>query len=394
MKKILDFIIIFLLVFLIIQIIPEWEKKQVITNSISIIAEKSTYSIPGSVKLNLKNSTDKEIKFNTCKDIIVRSNLLWVIDFTKTDFCKDISLKSGETKLLDYSKYYKKFENAWEYRFDAKIEWKEPFSQIELENRGTISKIFIAFIYEPIINLFYWLIDLMNHSLGWWIILLTIIIKALLIIPQHKSMLSQKKLQAVQPKIKEVQEKYKGNQQKMWMELMALYKKEWVNPMWSCGFLLIQMPILFVLYNVILEIRDPSNAYYLYSFLENFDITKISSDFLWMELFKTGMELPFQWALLALSVWMFQYFQVKLSLADKLKETKKWAIIEKKKWSDAFSSMMPDPEMMNKFMLYWMPAMITVVTFTFFAGLGIYWWISTLFMIAQQLIVNKVIKKK
>ena len=164
--------------------------------------------------------------------------------------------------------------------------------------------------------------------------------------------------------------------------------------MWSCGFLLIQMPILFVLYRVILEIRDPSNAYYLYSFLENFDITKISSDFLWMELFKTGMDLPVQWVLLALFVWISQYFQIKLSLADKLKETKKGAIIEKKKWSDTFASMMPDPEMMNKFMLYWMPAMVTVFTFTFFAGLGIYWWISTLFMIVQQLVVNKVIKKK
>ncbi len=35
---------------------------------------------------------------------------------------------------------------------------------------------------------------------------------------------------------------------------MALYKEEKVNPMWSCGFMLIQMPILLVLYHVILEI--------------------------------------------------------------------------------------------------------------------------------------------
>jgi membrane protein insertase Oxa1/YidC/SpoIIIJ len=60
---------------------------------------------------------------------------------------------------------------------------------------------------------------------------------------------------------------------------MALYKEEKVNPMGSCGFLLIQMPILFVLYNVILEIRDPANAYYLYSFLEKFEINNIIHNF-------------------------------------------------------------------------------------------------------------------
>lgn len=372
--------------------IPNGKDKQVLTNTITLTTQSTSYSIPASIKLNLTNYTDKKINFNTCNNIKVKSNLAWVIDFSKTNFCEDVTLKSGETKILDYSKFYKKFETAWIYKFDANIDGKEPFAQIQTENRWMISKIFIAFVYEPIINLFYFLINLMNHSLGWWIILLTIIIKALLILPQHKSMLSQKKLQAVQPKIKEIQEKYKGNQQKLWMELMALYKKEWVNPMWSCGFLLIQMPILFVLYRVILEIRDPSNAYYLYSFLENFDITKISSNFFWIELFKTGIDLPVQWVILALLVWFSQYFQIKLSLADKLKETKKWAIIEKKKWANDFSSMMPDPEMMNKFMLYWMPAMVTVFTYTFFAGLGIYWLISTLFMIAQQLVVNKIIK--
>ena len=51
------------------------------------------------------------------------------------------------------------------------------------------------------------------------------------------------------------------------MKLMELYKKEKVNPMGSCGFLLIQMPILLVIYNIILSIKDPSNFFYTYSFL-------------------------------------------------------------------------------------------------------------------------------
>jgi membrane protein insertase Oxa1/YidC/SpoIIIJ len=58
--------------------------------------------------------------------------------------------------------------------------------------------------------------------------------------------------------------------------------------------MLIQMPILFVLYNVILEIQDPVNSYYLYSYLEKFEIHSISSNFYGLELFKTGMDLPVQ----------------------------------------------------------------------------------------------------
>ena len=68
-------------------------------------------------------------------------------------------------------------------------------------------------------------------------------------------------------------------------------------------------------------------------------------------------------------------------------------MLEKKKWEEWYSQFMPDPEVMNKFMQYWMPAMVWVFTFTLFAGVGLYWGISTTFMLLQQLIVNKILKK-
>jgi membrane protein insertase Oxa1/YidC/SpoIIIJ len=68
-------------------------------------------------------------------------------------------------------------------------------------------------------------------------------------------------------------------------------------------------------------------------------------------------------------------------------------VLEKKKWENAYSSMMPDPELMNKFMLYGMPIMVWIFTFSLAAGVGLYWGISTLFAILQQLFVNKIIKK-
>ena len=390
MKKIIDFIIIFLLVFLIVGMFNKKEQATITDWWIVLTTDKTSYSIPASIKLNIKNLTAKEVSFNTCKNIELKWNS-GKVSFSGSTICKDIKLASGKTEIINYASEYKKLETAGKYVFSANI-WNEPISSFELENRWTISKIFIAFVYEPILNLIDWLILITGYSLGWWIIIITIIIRIILLHPQHKMMISQKKLQAVQPKIKEIQEKYKGQQAVLGQKLMALYKEEKVNPMWSCGFMLIQMPILFVLYNVILEIRDPVNSYYLYSFLQNFEIDKINHIFFWIDLFKTGLDLPIQWVILSLIVAGLQFVQIKLSLADKAKQTKKGAIIEKKK--DWFAAMMPDADVMNKFMQYGMPLMVWVFTFTFFAGLGIYWGISTWFMIVQQIVVNKILKKK
>ena len=57
---------------------------------------------------------------------------------------------------------------------------------------------------------------------------------------------------------------------------MELYKKEKVNPMGSCGFLLIQMPILLVIYNIILWIQDPVHYYHVYSMLQSFQLSDIN----------------------------------------------------------------------------------------------------------------------
>ena len=199
-------------------------------------------------------------------------------------------------------------------------------------------------------------------------------------------MLSQKKLQAIQPKIKEIQQKYKWQQQVLGMKLMELYKAEKVNPMGSIGFLLIQMPILLVMYNIILHIKDPSNFYYLYEALSRFDLQTVSYNFF-------GLELLESWgvkgAILAISVWIVQFIQIKLSLANKKNDEKKGVVLEKKKGDAGYNQFMPDPNMMNKFMLYGMPAMVVVFTYHLFAWVGLYWGISTLIMLFQQLIVNK-----
>ena len=125
-------------------------------------------------------------------------------------------------------------------------------------------------------------------------------------------MVSQRKMQAIQPKIKEIQNKHKWNHQVLGKELMDLYKKEKVNPMWSCGLLLIQMPILIVIYHIIISIQDPVNTFYLYGFLSDYNLSNLLSNFYWLDL------LAVWWMaglILAVLVWVVQFIQVKLSLS-------------------------------------------------------------------------------
>lgn len=82
-------------------------------------------------------------------------------------------------------------------------------------------------VYNPIYNLFVALLTFLpGHSLGWAIVVITLIVRVILLVPQHHMLQSQKKLQVIQPKIKDLQAKYKDDQAKLGMEMLELYKKE------------------------------------------------------------------------------------------------------------------------------------------------------------------------
>ena len=97
MKKILDFILIFLILFFIINFFSSKDDENTVKEPISISTTSSSYSVPAWVKLNVKNNTNEEIKFNTCSNIILRDGSWNIISFD-TDFCKNIVLQTKETE--------------------------------------------------------------------------------------------------------------------------------------------------------------------------------------------------------------------------------------------------------------------------------------------------------
>ena len=104
---------------------------------------------------------------------------------------------------------------------------------------------------KPIFWLLRQLFDLVGNF-GVAIILLTLIIRLALFPIAQKQFASMAAMKAVQPKMKAIQERYKDDKQKQQQEIMKLYKEEKVNPLAGCLPLLLQIPIFFALYKVLI----------------------------------------------------------------------------------------------------------------------------------------------
>lgn len=99
-----------------------------------------------------------------------------------------------------------------------------------------------------------WLLRTLNGLVGNFgvaIILLTVIIRGVMFPIAQKQFASMAAMKAVQPKMKELQERFKDDKQRQQQEIMKLYKDEKVNPLAGCLPMLIQIPIFFALYKVL-----------------------------------------------------------------------------------------------------------------------------------------------
>ena len=185
-------------------------------------------------------------------------------------------------------------------------------------------------------------------SYGIAIILMTIIIKIALYPITKKQIESMKAMNKIQPKMKEIQAKYKDDKQRLNLELANLYKTEGVNPLSGCLPLLIQMPIMIGIFYGIRDFQyvGPSN-------------------FLWME----SISNPDPWYILPVLSALTTFIQSKQTMPE-------------------------GGGAQGKMMLYFMPLFIGYISFTFPAGLVIYWVVMNIMQIAQQAVMNKAAESK
>jgi len=116
----------------------------------------------------------------------------------------------------------------------------------------TVDYSVLTFIGKPI----YWLLNQIHNLFGNWgiaIIGVTLVIKALMFPLTQASFKSMAKMRKVQPRLKELQERFADDRPRFNQEMMALYKKEQVNPLGGCLPLLLQIPVFMCLYWVLGE---------------------------------------------------------------------------------------------------------------------------------------------
>jgi YidC/Oxa1 family membrane protein insertase len=182
-------------------------------------------------------------------------------------------------------------------------------------------------------------------SLGWSIIVFAILIKVALYPLTRKSYQSMRQMQALQPKITALKEKYKKDPQKLNQETMKLYKQHGVNPMGGCLPLLLQMPVLFALFNLFRTTIMLRQA----SFLGI--IHDLSAP--------DGIIQGFN--LLPIIMGITMIFQQKLATQN--------------------------PQ--QKAMAYFMPIFLTFIFYRLSAGLNLYYLMFNVLTIAQELIVKR-----
>lgn len=139
-----------------------------------------------------------------------------------------------ETKLLD------KYEATGIRLFDRATDWG-----------------WFHFFEKPIFYVLDWFYRQVGNF-GFAIMLLTLSIRLLMYPIAQRQFASMAQMRLVQPKMKALQEKYKDDKPRLQQETMQLYKSEKINPLAGCLPILIQIPIFFALYKVLLvsvEIR-------------------------------------------------------------------------------------------------------------------------------------------
>lgn len=235
-----------------------------------------------------------------------------------------------------------------------------------------MSTFFHAVLYQPLFNLLIFLYNIIpGNDIGVAIIILTLIIRFALYPLNKKSIQSQKDLQTLQPKLEEIKKKYADNKQEQGRAMMELYKNEKVNPFSSCLPLLIQLPFLIAVYYVFREgLTNPDALNLVYSFIYRPDsINPVSLGY--FDLSKTS-------PILAVLAGLAQYWQAKMMVATRPPQNLRAQ--EGARDEDMMA-------IMNKQMIYFMPAITIFIGLTFPAGLTLYWLITTVFTALQQLYI-------
>lgn len=217
------------------------------------------------------------------------------------------------------------------------------------------------FITKPLFQVLDFFFKLVGNF-GVAILIVTVCIKIIFLPLANKSYASMSKMKKLQPEVTKLRERYGDDKQKMQQEMMAMYKKEKVNPMSGCWPILIQIPVFFALYKVLFGTIEMRHAPF-FGWIQDLSAPDPTS------LFNLFGLIPWDPpTLLVVGIWpilmgITMFIQMRLNP--------------------------PPPDPTQAMIFNWMPLFFTFLLASFPAGLIIYWAWNNLLSVIQQYIIMR-----
>ncbi len=221
-----------------------------------------------------------------------------------------------------------------------------------------------------------WALEMINrlaHNWGVSIIILTIILKIALFPLNKSTAMGSIKMQQLQPKMQEIQNKYKDNPQQQQAAVGKLYKEAGYNPASGCLPMVLQMVVLFSLYNVFNNYFEFRGASFIKGWID--DLSVGDSVLTWEK------NIPFISGFTMNTLRILPIIYTGSQLLNGVITQYGGAA-----GAQSQSSM--------KFMMYGMPLMFFFLFYNVPSGLLLYWTVSNILQIGQQVVINGMTKKK
>lgn len=284
-------------------------------------------------KLKEPKVFSEKIKWIAQEDKYFFSSILPPQNLTEVKIWKDKDAIISAIRLKSGVNAYSVYAGPKEY---------DTLKELKADLEHIIDFGFFSILARPL----FWILKFFYRFMGnygWAIVLLTIITRLPFIPIINKGQKAMKRLQEIQPRINELREKYKNDPQRLQKEMMEIYKKYKVNPMGGCLPILLQIPVFFALYKVLLIAIELRGA-------------------------------PFMFWIKDLSV-KDPYYILPIIMGITM-------VIQQKMTPSSL-----DPRQ-NKIMMF-MPVIFTFLFLNFASGLVLYWLVNNILSIGQQIYINK-----
>lgn len=219
-----------------------------------------------------------------------------------------------------------------------------------------------------------WIMEVINkvvHNWGVSIIIMTILIKLAMFPMTRNQSMSTLKMQEIQPKVQAVQTKYKDNPQRMQQEMAKVYQEVGYNPMSGCLPMLVQFLILWSMYNLFNNYFEFRGSSFIPHWIEDLS----SGDSLYVFKFN----IPFFGNHLRILPFIYLASQLLFGKITNMGGT---------------AGAAGPSQAQMKMMMYGMPILFFVLFYNAPSGLLLYWTVSNIFQMVQQVIINKAMKSK